>query len=50
VLNDFCNAQCHSGGFIDPLRNDQNPACKNRLIQTACGKYEIVILNMDHEW
>jgi hypothetical protein len=37
----FVMQQCHSGGFIDPLRNDQNPACKNRLIQTACGKYEI---------
>jgi len=41
----FVMQQCHSGGFIDPLLNDTNTSvCKNRIVQTACGKYEIAHL------
>jgi hypothetical protein len=34
----FMLQECNSGAFIDPILNDvQNSACKNRLVQTACG-------------
>lgn len=37
----FVMQQCHSGGFDSALISDNSAACKNRIVQTACGKHEI---------
>ena len=40
----FVIQACYSGQFVSALINDANAVCKNRIVQTACGKYEIAHL------
>ena len=37
----FLFQSCHSGGFVDPLIDDPQAVCKNRVVHAACSLEEV---------